>query len=383
MTAMHARRRRIGATIASALTLATYVVIGAALPAHADAACSGGTSGTALLIDFGDVGVAVSATVSFNVSNKVYVSIGNVSPVAQCNAAGESYDLAAGVSIRQGQGDLYVTVILAYSGASYHGTLDVDLGGGTDELNLIGSNGNDDLYLSGLTTANSESIVWQGLAGDDVLDAAQIGAQSFVGGEGIDTVTYTAKSCAVTADLDGEADDGCSGENDRVNTDVENLTGGSDADVLTGDANANILRGGGGTDTLTGGAGDDILIGEVGNDTLVGGLGADIFQGEQGIDTADYSTAASAIKIDLARGSARGAAAGDTFDTVENITGTPFGDTIAGDANANTIAGGDGGDSLKGNDGNDSLTGDAGTDVAVGGAGTDTCTAERTRTCEP
>jgi len=88
------------------------------------------------------------------------------------------------------------------------------------------------------------------------------------GGAGTDTVTYAARSAAVTADLDGSADDGESGENDSLGG-IENLTGGSGADTLTGNSGTNAISGGGGADKLDGSIGADTIVGGNGNDTLL------------------------------------------------------------------------------------------------------------------
>ena len=93
------------------------------------------------------------------------------------------------------------------------------------------------------------------------------------------------------------ADDGEAGENDRIATDVENLTGGSANDRLTGSAGSNVLNGG------------------TGNDVLDGGLGADLILGGAGTDTADYSSRRAAVTADP-DGAADDGEAGET-DTVE------------------------------------------------------------------
>ena len=57
--------------------------------------------------------------------------------------------------------------------------------------------------------------------------------------------------------LNGLFDDGAAGEGDKVNSDVENLTGGRGADSLVGNGLANLLTGGAGKDSLSGLAGND------------------------------------------------------------------------------------------------------------------------------
>jgi serralysin len=65
------------------------------------------------------------------------------------------------------------------------------------------------------------------------------------------------------------------------------------------------------------------------------------------------------------------AAAGDTYDSIEGVIGSLFGDHVSGDANPNDLAGLDGADVLAGLGGDDNLQGSDGDDVLGGGAGRD------------
>lgn len=139
------------------------------------------------------------------------------------------------------------------------------------------------------------------------------------------------------------------------------INGTGEEDHLVGLQGANKLAGGGANDTLDGGAG---------NDTLVGGAGADALIGGAGSDTAAYLTA---VRASLATSASNtGEAAGDTYNSIENLTGSGFADALTGDAAANTLNGGGGDDTLDGGGGNDVLIGGAGADSLVGGAGIDT-----------
>lgn len=66
-----------------------------------------------------------------------------------------------------------------------------------------------------------------------------------------------------------------------------------------------------------------------------------------------------------------GEAAGDTYNSVENIIGSSQGDTLTGDGSANVLTGGLGDDTLTGGGGADNLFGGDNDDVLVGGSGGD------------
>jgi hypothetical protein len=92
------------------------------------------------------------------------------------------------------------------------------------------------------------------------------------------------RAVPISADPDGNSDDGEGGEGDDVETDVEGLAGGSGNDVLTGWTGTNVISGGGGDDILNGEQGDDTLDGGPGSDQLTGGAGLDIIDGGAGND---------------------------------------------------------------------------------------------------
>jgi serralysin len=194
-----------------------------------------------------------------------------------------------------------------------------DVLAGNDQVNiLIGGAGND--VLMGSVGGAGDT-----LAGDlDAVSSAQNG--------GIDTVSYEGvTSASLTASL-------------VTNTVNVSLT---QVDTLVGIEN---LTGGSGNDMITGNSGDNILTGGAGNDTLEGGLGADQLVGGAGIDTASYANAA-AVNIATSTGITAslltpslntGAAAGDTYrgdnetsNSIENLLGSVFNDTLIGDAGSN------------------------------------------------
>jgi Ca2+-binding RTX toxin-like protein len=153
---------------------------------------------------------------------------------------------------------------------------------------LTGGSGNDAL------TGGPGADVLSGGSGDDLIDGGagddnlngDAGADTFVvhpndgadviaGGTATDSISYAARTAAVSVNPDGTANDGEANEHDNVKSDVENLTGGAGADSLIGTAAANRLDGGAGNDTLRGNGGDDTLLGGAGYDSLDGGDGVD------------------------------------------------------------------------------------------------------------
>jgi hemolysin type calcium-binding protein len=206
--------------------------------------------------------------------------------------------------------------------------------------------------------------VLAGGAGDDLLDPGKGEGDQLFGGADTDTVTYSARTAPVSIDLDGVADDGEVGENDLIDTDVENLTGGTVNDRITGAAGANVLSGG------------------AGNDMLDGGLGGDLLLGGSGTDIADYAARSGAVTADP-DGNADDGEAGenDSVETdVEGMTGGSGNDVLTGTLGTNVLSGGGGNDTLDGaqgdddldgGDGNDDLRGGPGLDVVRGGPGAD------------
>ncbi|MEP4887587.1 MAG: hypothetical protein ABJ215_14535, partial [Alphaproteobacteria bacterium] len=220
------------------------------------------------------------------------------------------------------------------------------IGGGTGNDTLNGDGGNDTLNGG----AGNDTL--NGGTGDDTLDGGA-GNDTFDGGSGTDTASYANAGGAVTASLTGLSGTGAGTDTFVVNT-VENLTGSNFDDSLTGDANANALDGG------------------AGNDTLEGRAGADAMTGGAGTDTASYANAAAGVTADMTTvGNNTGEASGDTYATIENLTGSAFADSLTGDGNANVISGGADADTLNGAAGADTLNGEAGDDVLIGGAGAD------------
>ena len=150
-----------------------------------------------------------------------------------------------------------------------------------------------------------------------------------------------------------------------------------DGSGLTG-SNRLVVVGGnlGGADTIIGGAGNDVIDGGDGNDVLRGGQGSDQVHGGLGVDTADYSTESDAATVNLLDpGQNAGSASGDTYVSIENVTGSHHdGDVLTGNEGDNVLNGLDGYNTLDGGAGNDTLIGGAGPNFIYAGYGDDTVT---------
>ena len=120
---------------------------------------------------------------------------------------------------------------------------------------------------------------------------------------------------------------------------------------------ADVMFGSRYNDALFGYGGKDKVLGGIGNDTLSGGLGADLLNGGVGPDTAVHTTATSGVTADLLTPSANtGEAAGDVYQSIENLGGSNYADSLRGNDLANVLYGYDGNDLLYGRGGNDTCT---------------------------
>ncbi|GAB3426768.1 calcium-binding protein [Flindersiella endophytica] len=272
---------------------------------------------------------------------------------------------------------------------------DVILAGAGNDT-VMGLGGNDTACLG----AGDDSF--DGGPGDDMFVAENVadGADTFVGGDAGfrgDLATYAPRGTAVNVSLDGNANDGQTGEGDNIGQ--VNVEGSAADDVLTGDLVHNFLNGMEGADRIDGRGGDDELWGNAGNDTLIGGPGndfvfgmdgndrfdadsgpdgADVFEGGFGLDEASYRFRSTTVLAAL-DGVANDGALGEGDDIrvdVENLTGGSAGDRLSifginGEGNGriarNILRGGPGQDILIATDlpfiSNDAV--DGGPDVDV------------------
>jgi Ca2+-binding RTX toxin-like protein len=281
--------------------------------------------------------------------------------------------------------------------------------GGNDTLN--GGDGNDvllgDDFLNIIGTTGNDSL--SGGGGNDFLQGGALG-DVMDGGTGSDTASYENSNAGVIVNLSTGITAGGHADGDTLIS-VENVLGSTFDDLFVASAAANFFDGRAGGDGVTyagstagvlvnlnGGIGqggwaegdtyanieyvagsnfDDTLYGNgvansldggEGNDVLEGLVGADTLQGGNGSDTAAYAFSAAGVNVNLTTGIGLGGdAGGDTYSSIENVTGSALADAINGDAGANTLNGGAGDDVLQGRGGADALQGGGGIDTATYG----------------
>lgn len=278
-------------------------------------------------------------------------------------------------------------------------------GGGRNSL--IGDWGDDELYSQG----RRDSLF--GGEGNDILYLeGNRSSHTFSGGRGNDTLSLelSGRSAQVSLKSGIVVLGGREVVKDNVKG-IENLIGSSQHDILVGDEAANVIhggdgrdivKGGEGNDTLNGGDGDDTLSGQggddriiagSGNDTLIGGPGDDIFVVGSGVNTGfgQFRDASENYDDDSDTWSYEGVTdfrvivhmhhwddthvktpdGTDTFDRMDNVTGTEKADKLIGNSQGNVLSGGAGNDRIHGESGRDTLNGGAGNNNLHGGAGGD------------
>jgi Ca2+-binding RTX toxin-like protein len=203
--------------------------------------------------------------------------------------------------------------------------------GGIGDDTITGGGGDDTLY---------------GGAGNDIFRVGRgDGSDVYDGGSGNDIIQATANNVQISGISITGIETISSGGNSNVS-----IVGTNNADILdfTGVALSGIAE-------INGRGGDDIISGSAGDDTLNGG---------NGNDTATFAHASGPIRANLGLGTAFGDG-NDVLISIENVTGSGFGDTLVGSQAANIIDGGLGDDSITGGSSADRLTGGAGKDTFV------------------
>ncbi|MEY3202156.1 MAG: hypothetical protein RIR70_1706, partial [Pseudomonadota bacterium] len=227
-------------------------------------------------------------------------------------------------------------------------------GGGTDTIDLSSTTngvtvnlksqfarGND---VGNDTLIGISNVV--GGTGDDLI-ISTAGDHTLAGGEGVDTIDYTALDTryAISADLNNNSI--------RVTFNSSSFA----------------------TDSL---AGVEVIVGAKGDDTFSGLTNYTLDGGAGLANTVDYTGATGILDVTLSDGDREGSmsynrdASSQVLKRIQNVVGGSGSDTISGNSDANLIKGGDGNNILSGGAGNDTLIGGINNDTLSGGTGNDT-----------
>jgi len=303
---------------------------------------AGGGSGSHAI---GDSWIGIENLVGSNFADRL--SGDNSDNVIAGGLGADTIDGNGGIdTVDYGASAGFVNISLA-TGFAGGGSGSHSIGDSLSEIENLAGSAFDD-RMSGNSAAN----LLQGRDGDDILRGGA-GADTLDGGDGVDTASYATSAGFVNISLLTGFAGGGSGSHAIGDQwiGIENFEGSSHDDILAGDNGANVLIGGGG---------DDLLKGRAGGDELIGGAG---------IDTADYSESQGFVNISLLTGFAGGGsgshAIGDSWDSIENLNGSAFGDRLSGDDGANALNGLAGDDLLRGGGGADTF-------VFADGFGSDT-----------
>jgi Ca2+-binding RTX toxin-like protein len=259
----------------------------------------------------------------------------------------------------------------------------VDGGDGADTITAQGGFGTPAGLFGGRFTVNGQGggDTITGGSGSSIMNGG-LGDDTLKGGAGTtDSLLYADAPAGVRVDLAkvGPQDTGGAGV-DGVSG-FENLQGSGYDDVLSGDDGKNAIMGLGGTDTVMGRGGDDLL------------LGNSLLSDPAQLDTLSYEDPSSGVTAGVAVSLldlpdaiiATGSEGSDRINGFANVTGSPYADTITGNAGPNRIDAGGGADAVSAGAGPDNLLlrdgvgdsadcGDDGDAVTADAEGVDTLT---------
>ncbi len=191
-----------------------------------------------------------------------------------------------------------------------------------------------------------------GTPGDDTFTWTA-NADTVDGGAGFDMMSYAAAPSRTEVYLDNQSRNAQAALGD-VLINIEAVTGTRGNDRISGDD---------GNNTLIGLKGKDRLIGGNGDDWITPGAGADTVDGGAGTDTVSFVDLTGGVSANLATGLATSGGETNSLVSIENATGTIFGDFIQGDAGNNRIRGLGDYDWLVGSGGADYFDGGNGRDM--------------------
>lgn len=148
-------------------------------------------------------------------------------------------------------------------------------------------------------------------------------------------------------------------------------TSGSDDLTAFATSGSDVIVGFGGHDLIDGSDGNDFICGGPGFDDIFPGLGNDNVSGGPGGNAIYFTSAVSAVDVNLASGIATGGDGSDDFTEIDNVWGSPYNDTIRGSDTSNLMFGDTGDDLLVGGNEADWFLGQDGDDTLRGGEGFD------------
>lgn len=154
-----------------------------------------------------------------------------------------------------------------------------------------------------------------GIGNDIVLDTDAINFDTYNGGNGSDTINYSAVTFSganfVTLNL-GTGLASISGGNSETIASFENIVGSKGGETIIGTTGANVIRGAGGRDIMIGGAGNDRFDFDLIADSKVGNAVCDVLQAGGGSNAAfDLPGAGNGDRIDVSTIDANTGASGD------------------------------------------------------------------------
>ena len=246
-------------------------------------------------------------------------------------------------------------------GSAFNDTIEGD---GADN-HFRGLGGNDALK------GGDGNDILEGGDGNDQL-YSDSGAAQLIGGAGYDSFVYEKAGSGAVIDL-AAGTGGGSAAGDTFSS-IERVFGSKYGDTIKGAGAAEAFFGEGGNDNLYGNDGKDTLFGGSGEDNLYGGANddwlapegdvaeADHLYGGSGFDWADYDDAGGGVTVNLRTGVGGGRALGDTYDSIENVRGSDYDDTLIAGLNGRAD-GGWGDDFVYDNVGTEVLRGERGDDT--------------------
>ncbi|MFN4172339.1 MAG: heparin lyase I family protein, partial [Pseudorhodobacter sp.] len=245
-----------------------------------------------------------------------------------------------------------------------------------ERLHALDKNSTAALVLTGNQIANdirgNAGANWlSGGDGDDTLWGGP-GNDTLYGGAGIDRAVFGVASTTVNAAAGASSMLLTSAEGvDFISNDVEFLVftdrtlSYAEATLLRAETGPPVIRGTDAAENLTGTAASERIEALGGNDWITPGAGSDTVDGGTGVDMVSFVDLAQRVVVDLAAGTAISGADTNILMNIENVTGTIYGDLIAGDDGDNWIRGLGDYDWIVGSWGNDTLDGGTGRDTVA------------------